>query len=182
MAFYSLLQRELTRFSFLLAFIFKYDFEVRLPGNGARRASVLAIMDLILRNADLDFYTKDPPGALIEIFVEPALSIVNNGFTQVYVVITNLLDLIAVICIMTFILNIEGWQIFMVFAVILPLIAASLYMSTQGVQRYVEEREDAQNEWVFFTKQTLTVLPSARIYGLEGVLLDRLEKLLKVRR
>ena len=59
-----------------------------------------------------------------------ALSIVNNGFTQVYVVITNLLDLIAVICIMTFILNIEGWQIFMVFAVILPLIAASLYMST----------------------------------------------------
>ena len=139
-------------------------------------------MDLILRNADLDFYTKDPPGALIEIFVEPALSIVNNGFTQVYVVITNLLDLIAVICIMTFILNIEGWQIFMVFAVILPLIAASLYMSTQGVQRYVEEREDAQNEWVFFTKQTLTVLPSARIYGLEGVLLDRLEKLLKVRR
>ena len=50
------------------------------------------------------------------------------------------------------------------------------------MQRYVEEREDAQNEWVFFTKQTLTVLPSARIYGLEGVLLDRLEKLLKVRR
>ena len=56
-----------------LTFLFKYDFEVRLPGNGARRASVLAIMDLILRNADLDFYTKDPPGALIEIFVEPAL-------------------------------------------------------------------------------------------------------------
>ena len=38
-------------------------------------------------------------------------------------------------------------------------------------RRYVEEREEAHKEWVFFTKQVLTVLPSARTYGLKNILL-----------
>ena len=94
---------------------------------------------------------------------------------QLYVLIQRTLELLAILVISIVILRFQVWLILAVFVFIFVIMLPVIFLSTRGVQGYVKEREDAQNEWVFFTKQALTVLPSARIYGLEGILLERLE-------
>ena len=79
-----------------------------------------------------------------------------------------------VLIIMVYIQSFQTWLILAVL-VILLLVVPLFYFTTLGVDQYVSEREDAQNRWVYFIKQALTVLPTARLYGNEPLFLERLE-------
>ena len=48
-------------FGLLLKMYASYDFEVRVPGNGARRTAILSIMETLFTNADSEFLRQNTP-------------------------------------------------------------------------------------------------------------------------
>ena len=154
--------------------------EIRIPGNSARRTSVLAALDTLLQKADMDFLLQNSPGSLIEVFVGPSLHIVDDGFVQMFKIVgasAQLVVILVLVCIGW--VALDAYLAFAMVATITTFVVVGCCTFSRKVPELARQREFAENEWVFFVKQALTVLPTVRVNEQRDVILERLEGLLR---
>ena len=154
--------------------------EIRIPGNSARRTAVLAALDTLLQKADMDFLLQNSPGSLIEVFVGPSLHIVNDGFVQMFKIVgasAQLVVVLVLVCVGW--VALDAYLAFAMVATITTFVVVGCCTFSRKVPELARQREFAENEWVFFVKQALTVLPTVRVNEQRDVILERLEGLLR---
>ena len=157
----------------------QFDFKKRIPGGGARRAAILSIVQTLITNADSEFLRANTPANLIDVFVGPALNIVNDGFISVFIIFRATASLVTIFIITYVYLSLPIFRAVTIFIGGWALLMSGCCRLSHGVPKIVREREVSHNRWLFFVSQILGILPTAQVSKSHDILLERLKVLLQ---